>query len=73
MLGDEEYRRLRDLARRDRDNEIYDLGRMLADVDVDSPGKRARTSRVHSKFFWYVVCGLGPAHPQRWNLSVYTR
>jgi hypothetical protein len=50
MLGDEEYRRRRDLARRDRDDDLDDLRRMLADGDIDSPGKRARTTRVQNEF-----------------------
>ena len=37
MLGHEEYRRRRDSARRDRDDDLGDLRRMLADGGIDSP------------------------------------
>ena len=50
MLGDEEYRRRRDSARRDRCDDLNDLRRMLAGGDIDSPETRARTSQVDNDF-----------------------
>ena len=47
MLSDEEYRRRRDSARRDRDGDLGDIRRMLAEGDIGSPGKRAGADRVH--------------------------
>ena len=38
------------LARRDRDDDLDDLHRMLAGGAIDSPEKRARTIRVRSEF-----------------------
>ena len=49
MLGDDEYRHRRDLACRDRDYDLDDLRRMLAGGDIDSPGKRVRTTRVQNE------------------------
>ena len=48
MLGDKEYRRLRDLARRNRDN-LVDLRWMLVGRETDSPEKLARTCRVYDE------------------------
>ena len=51
MLGDEEHRRRRrDLARRNTDDDLADLRRVLAGGGIDSPEKRARTSPVHNEF-----------------------
>ena len=51
MLGGEVYRRRRDSARRDGDNDLDDpRRRMLADGGIDSPGEWARTRRVHKSF-----------------------
>ena len=50
MLGDEEYRYRRHSARRGRDDDLDDPRWVLAGGDIDRPGKRTGTSRVHNDF-----------------------
>ena len=50
MSSDDEYRHRRDSARRDRQDDLDDLCRVLAGGGIDSPEKRARANRMHDDF-----------------------